>query len=129
MFTSSLFEPDIVEALRSIDDPELGVSIVDLGLIYRAERTPEGIRVAMTLTTPSCPMSEMLVELAQDALRQRFPESPEIRVELVWSPPWSPACITDAARRQLGWPDLAGVRTRTKTARPSAGTYRLRVRH
>ena len=129
MFTSGLFEPDIVEALRAIDDPELGVSIVDLGLIYRAERTSEGIRVAMTLTTPSCPMSEMLVEQAQDALRQCFPESPEIRVELVWSPPWSPACITDAARRQLGWPDRAGVRTRTKTARPSISPYRHPARH
>ena len=97
-----MLDEDLVAALNAINDPELGINIVDLGLVYRAERTPEGIRVAMTLTTPSCPMSTMLLEEARMALQQRFPDTPAT-VELVWDPPWSPARISDAARQQLGW--------------------------
>jgi metal-sulfur cluster biosynthetic enzyme len=97
-----MLEEDLVAALNAINDPELGISIVDLGLVYRAERTRDGIRVAMTLTTPSCPMSTMLLEEARTVLHQRFPDTPA-RVELVWDPPWSPARISDAARQQLGW--------------------------
>jgi metal-sulfur cluster biosynthetic enzyme len=97
-----MLEEDLVAAFNAINDPELGISIVDLGLVYRAERTRDGIRVAMTLTTPSCPMSTMLLEEARTALHQRFPDTPAW-VELVWDPPWSPARISDAARQQLGW--------------------------
>jgi metal-sulfur cluster biosynthetic enzyme len=94
-------DPDVLQALSGVIDPEVGVNIVDLGLVYRAERTPEAIAVALTPSTPSCPLSEMLVEQAREALQARFPGVSSIEVELAWDPPWTPDRMSDAARRQL----------------------------
>lgn len=94
--------PDVLEALKGVKDPELGVNIVDLGLVYRAELGPEGIEVALTLSTPSCPLGEMIVEEAREALRTKFANSPLIHVDLVWDPPWTPERMSEAARRILG---------------------------
>ncbi len=93
---------DVLQALRGVNDPEIGINIVDLGLVYRAERRPEGIEVALTLSTPSCPLSEMLVEEAREVLQTRFVDAPSIHVELIWDPPWTPDRMSEAARRQLG---------------------------
>jgi metal-sulfur cluster biosynthetic enzyme len=95
-------DTDVLQALRTVNDPEIGINIVDLGLVYRAERGPEGIAVALTLSTPTCPLSEMMLEEAQEALRARFPQAHSINVELVWDPPWSPERMSEAARRRLG---------------------------
>jgi len=95
---------DILLALKEVIDPELGVNIVDLGLVYRAARTADAIEVALTMTTPSCPLGEMLVEQAEQALHARFSEVPSIRVELVWDPPWCADRMSEDGRRQLGWP-------------------------
>ncbi|HEY4774690.1 MAG TPA: metal-sulfur cluster assembly factor [Xanthobacteraceae bacterium] len=92
---------DVLQTLRSVIDPELGINIVDLGLVYRAERKDEAIEVDLTMSTPSCPLAEMLVEEAREALRARFPEA-AIQVELVWDPPWTPDRMSEAARHQLG---------------------------
>ena len=94
-------DPDVLQALRDVIDTEVGVSIVDLGLVYRAARTPDAIAVALTPSTPSCPLSEMLVEQAREALQARFAGVSSIEVELVWDPPWTPDRMSDAARRQL----------------------------
>lgn len=93
---------DVLEALKGVADPEIGVNIVDLGLVYRAEHGPEGIEVALTLSTPSCPLSEMIVEEVREALHARFAGAPAIKVELVWDPPWTPERMSEAARRLLG---------------------------
>ena len=95
-------DSDVVQALKAVNDPEIGINIVDLGLVYRAERKPEGISVALAMTTPSCPLGDMLVEEAREVLRSRFPDAPSVHVELVRSPPWSPDRMSEAARRQLG---------------------------
>ncbi len=92
----------VMDVLRGVNDPELGLSIVDLGLVYRAERHPDRIDVAITLTTPSCPLGDLLVQEVSDALHSRFPDGPVIDVELVWEPPWTPDRISEAARQQLG---------------------------
>jgi metal-sulfur cluster biosynthetic enzyme len=92
---------DVLQVLRSVKDPEVGVNIVDLGLVYRALRKADGIEVALTLSAPSCPMSEMLLEEAREALRARFADVQSIRVELVWDPPWTPDRMSEAARKQL----------------------------
>ena len=92
---------DVLQTLRSVIDPELGINIVDLGLVYRAERKDEAIEVDLTMSTPSCPLAEMLVEEAREALRARFPDA-AIQVELVWDPPWTPDRMSEAARHQLG---------------------------
>ena len=96
-------DENVLAALRAVNDPEIGMNIVDLGLVYRAERKPQGIEVELTLSTPSCPMSEMLVEQAREVLQTQFVDVPSIHIELVWDPPWTPDRMTETARRQLGW--------------------------
>jgi metal-sulfur cluster biosynthetic enzyme len=101
-----MMEPDIVGALEGIVDPELGIGIVDLGLVYRAEYTAAGIEVVLTMTSPTCPASELMVAQVREALRGRFPDS-AYDVTLTWTPPWSPSRMSDAARARLGWPGAA----------------------
>jgi metal-sulfur cluster biosynthetic enzyme len=93
---------DIVAALKTVIDPELGINIVDLGLVYHAARNVDGIDIALTMTTPACPLGEMMTEEIKLVLRDRFPDTPDVRVELVWDPPWSPDLMSEESRRQLG---------------------------
>jgi len=93
---------DILSALKTVIDPELGINIVDLGLVYHAERNANGIDIALTITTPACPLGEMISEEIKLVLRRRFPEVSEVRVEIVWDPPWSPELMSEESRRQLG---------------------------
>ena len=95
-------ENELLQALRGVNDPEIGINIVDLGLVCRAERNADGIVVALMMTTPSCPLGEMMVEEAREALWARFPDAPSIAVELVRSAVWSPDRMSEEARRQLG---------------------------
>jgi metal-sulfur cluster biosynthetic enzyme len=94
-------DADVLAALREVNDPEIGINIVDLGLVCHAVRTPSGIDVALTMTTPTCPLGEMLVQEARDVLQREFPEAPSVRVELVWDPPWSPDRMSEIAVRKL----------------------------
>ena len=97
----SLYE-NIIDALREIYDPEIPVNIYDLGLIYGVEVGEGGdVSVAMTLTTPHCPVAESMpgeVELRVGAV----PGVRDAEVTLVWDPPWDPAKMTDEARLELG---------------------------
>ena len=93
---------DVLAALKTVIDPELGINIVDLGLVYHAARNAHGIDIALTMTTPACPLGEMMTEEIKLALRDRFPDTPDVRVELVWDPPWSPELMSEELRRQLG---------------------------
>jgi metal-sulfur cluster biosynthetic enzyme len=97
-------DPDILDALRAVIDPEVGLSIVDLGLVYHAVRMPDAITVAITLTTRACPLGRMIVSEAEAHLRQRFPDADMVDVELVWEPPWKPDRITEHGRVLLGHP-------------------------
>lgn len=94
-------DPDVLQALRTVIDPEIGINVVDLGLVYRAARGADGIDVALTLSTPSCPLGDLLIADAREALRARFADAAAIRVELVWEPPWTPDRMSEAARRLL----------------------------
>ena len=104
-------DADFVPALSSVDDPELGVNVVDLGLVYGAAWAGAGIFVRMTMTSPSCPMAEMLAAEVRSALRRQFPEAP-VTVDVCCDPPWSPVRISEAGRRQLGWVTQPDVRPR-----------------
>lgn len=97
-------DPDVLEALRTVIDPEVGLSIVDLGLVYRAARATDAIVVAITLTTRACPLGRMIVGEAELRLRQRFPDAGMVDVKLVWEPPWKPDRITEQGRALLGHP-------------------------
>jgi metal-sulfur cluster biosynthetic enzyme len=95
-------DDDILSALKAVIDPELGINIVDLGLVYHAARNTNGIHVALTMTTPACPLGEMMMEEIKLVLRDRFPDTSDVHVELVWDPPWSPELMSEESRRQLG---------------------------
>lgn len=91
------------DALREVIDPELGIDVVDLGLVYRVEAEEGRLLVAMTMTTPACPLGEHLSAQAEAAVRRVAPEVPEVRVQLVWDPPWTPDLMSPDAKRRLGW--------------------------
>jgi metal-sulfur cluster biosynthetic enzyme len=93
----------VLEALQQVIDPELGVSVVDLGLVYRAEAEDGHVRVAMTMTTPACPLGRSLAEEAEAAIWQTVPGVKSVEVDLVWEPPWQPSMMSGAARQRLGW--------------------------
>jgi metal-sulfur cluster biosynthetic enzyme len=93
----------VLEALHEVIDPELGVNIVDLGLVYDVAIGSDGdVAITMTLTTPGCPLGGYLEDEINGCLR-RFPAVRAVSVDLVWEPPGGPAAMTDAAKRQLGW--------------------------
>jgi len=102
LFTRALDANLVLEMLRSVIDPELGVNIVDLGLVYDVAISPDGVvSIAMTLTAPGCPLGGFLEEQIRACLAQ-LPQVRGTVVELVWDPPWDPSAMSEAARRQLG---------------------------
>jgi metal-sulfur cluster biosynthetic enzyme len=98
-------EEDVLAALAEVPDPEIGISIVDLGLIYGIDISGDNIRIRMTMTTPACPLHTHLRVAVDEAVRRHIPEVNSVLVELVWDPPWHPMLISPQARRQLGWPE------------------------
>lgn len=95
-------EDQILDALREVVDPELGMNIVDLGLIYGVEVEPARISVRMTMTTPACPMSGLIIDNVRETLAALAGAAVEIDVELVWDPPWHPGMMADVARTLFG---------------------------
>ena len=95
--------PGAVEAaLRDVIDPELGVNVVDLGLVYGIEIDGRHVTVRMTLTTPGCPLHGTITREA-DMRVGRVRGVRTVDVQLVWDPPWTPERLTDEGKRQLGW--------------------------
>lgn len=90
----------ILEKLKAVIDPEIGINIVDLGLIYNLDFDEKKIVVTMTLTTPGCPMHNSITKWVKEALSQIA--NVEVSVNLVWQPPWTPDDMSDAAKKQLG---------------------------
>lgn len=91
-----------LDLLREVIDPELGVNIVDLGLVYDV-RVADGVAaVRMTMTTPGCPLGGYLDDAVRDCL-WGAPGVEDVDVRIVWDPPWRPEMMSDAAREQLGW--------------------------
>lgn len=93
---------EVWEALAAIPDPEFGINIVDLGLIYSVTCNEGDVTVIMTLTTPSCPSGGWIHEGVRAALRA-LPGVKNSRVELVFEPPWNTGMLSAEARRALGW--------------------------
>ncbi len=92
----------IYEALRDVYDPELGVDVIDLGLVYEVDVNEDGhVSIEMTLTTPGCPMHEALADGVGAAL-QGIPGITSGEIRLVWEPPWDPSRLTGEGRRLLG---------------------------
>ena len=91
----------IVDALKTVMDPELNVNIVDLGLIYTIQTRETEVDVEMTLTTPACPAGPEILRNAVTAI-EGIDGVAKANVKLVMSPPWSPDRMTEAARDELG---------------------------
>lgn len=92
-------EEDVLEALKDVIDPELGINIVDLGLIYGVEIQADGaVIVEMTLTSAACPLTDMLEEQTQWVLGSM---ASRVQINWVWMPPWGPDRITEEGREQL----------------------------
>jgi metal-sulfur cluster biosynthetic enzyme len=81
-------------------DPELGVNIVDLGLVYGVEQDGNTVRLRVTMTSPTCPLTDMIEDDIDAALRALLPDL-ELDLEWVWEPPWEPAMMSVAARALL----------------------------
>jgi metal-sulfur cluster biosynthetic enzyme len=92
----------IHQLLYEVIDPELGVNIVDLGLIFGVVVTERIARITMTLTTPGCPLSGYMDDEIHRAL-VGLPGVDDADVNIVWDPPWSPEMMSEEAKRQLGW--------------------------
>jgi len=98
-------EAAVLQALRAVIDPEIGLNIVDLGLIYDLGISAEGaVTIEMTLTTPGCPL-QAVIDAAVHRTLEPVPGISKVDLDLVWMPPWTPEMITPEGRRALGWGD------------------------
>lgn len=95
-------DPRVMEALRQVVDPELGINIVDLGLVYGSRVQDGQVHVTMTMTTPACPMEELLMEMVHSAILRELSDARSVEVDLVWDPVWKPDMMSAAAKAQLG---------------------------
>ncbi|HJV27757.1 MAG TPA: metal-sulfur cluster assembly factor [Aromatoleum sp.] len=93
----------IRELLRQVIDPEVGINIVDLGLIYGLEFADDELLIRLTMTSPACPLGDVIVSDIDSVLDPAVPQDIRIRVMLVWEPPWSPELMTPEARKHFGW--------------------------
>ena len=96
-------EDDVKAALKNVEDPEAGMSVLDLGLVYGISLRAGKVRVEMTMTSPACPASEYIVDEAAAAIRAVAPEGTDVEVLLVWEPPWTPERMSAEAQERFGW--------------------------
>lgn len=103
-----LNEDMVRSALKNVYDPEIGLNIVDLGLVYNVDVADEGknVNVDMTLTTPACPAGPMILDGAKkeiSTLKDVYPELENVNIKLVWTPFWNPSMMSEDAREELGY--------------------------
>jgi metal-sulfur cluster biosynthetic enzyme len=98
-------DEEVRTALKSVYDPELGISIVDLGLVYgvQVDDDTSNVIIDMTLTTPACPLGPIIKTQAHSVLTNRFPAIHDVDINLVWTPRWDPRIMaSDEAKAELG---------------------------
>jgi metal-sulfur cluster biosynthetic enzyme len=92
-------QEDVLEALRDVVDPELGINVVDLGLVYGLDVDADKVAtIDMTLTSAACPLTDVIEDQAREALEGLVTD---FRINWVWMPPWGPEHITEDGREQL----------------------------
>jgi len=93
---------EVIAMLRNVYDPEIPVNIYELGLVYEVQvDESRGVRIVMTLTSPMCPVAEILpVEIETRA--REIAGVRDVQIDLIWDPPWDPGMMTEAARLELG---------------------------
>ena len=100
---ATLNEQQVRDILRQVIDPEVGRDIVSLGLVYRVELAPGSLVIEMTMTSPACPMGEMIMEDVHAALTKILPGTIARDIRLVWEPPWTSAMMDEATKQHFGW--------------------------
>lgn len=96
-------EDAVRDALRQVDDPEAGMNVIDLGLVYVVEVTADAVHVDMTMTSAACPMADLITERVRSVIVAVVPAGTAVDVRLVWDPPWTPDRMTGFARERFGW--------------------------
>lgn len=91
---------EILEELKAVSDPEIGMDIVNLGLVYEVQITGDQVYIKMTMTAPTCPVTPWILAEAQKVV-ENMPGVEVADVELVWEPPWNPEMMSDEAREAL----------------------------
>ncbi len=93
----------IIATLSQVIDPEAGINIVDLGLIYDVQWIDTTLKITMTMTSPACPVGDLLLADVEKCLRKTLPPSAEINLELSFNPLWEPSMMSPSARETFGW--------------------------
>ena len=101
--TSMPDDEAVREALKRVDDPEAGMNIVDLGLVYGVDVAVDAVHVDLTMTTAACPMADMISDEARDVIVSITPPGTRVDIRLVWDPPWTPDKMTGIAKDHFGW--------------------------
>ena len=96
--TATLTEDDVTEAMKDVVDPELGINVVDLGLVYGVHIDGNDVTLDMTLTSAACPLTDVIQDQTSTALEGMVDD---VTINWVWMPPWGPDKITDDGREQL----------------------------
>ena len=94
---------EVVEALRRVEDPELGMDIVELGLLYDVEVEGPKVKVIHSLTSMGCPAGPMIQEDIHAVVAAMSPDVEDVEIELTWDPPWTPDRMSDDAKFILGF--------------------------
>jgi metal-sulfur cluster biosynthetic enzyme len=94
---------EVVEALRRVEDPELGMDIVELGLLYGVEVEGPKVKVIHSLTSMGCPVGPMIQEDIHAVVAAMSPDVEDVEIELTWDPPWTPDRMSDDAKFILGF--------------------------
>ncbi len=95
-------EDQVTEALKNVYDPEVGINIVDLGLVYNAEVEGGNVIIDMTLTSMGCPAGPMIMQQVEEEV-ESVEGVQDVKVNIVWSPAWNPAMMSEDARMELGF--------------------------
>lgn len=93
----------VIDALRRVVDPEVAMSIVDVGLIYGVAVGDGKLHVLVTMTSAACPVADVILGDIENELDRAVPADLLIQVELIWKPPWTPERMSQSAKRFMGW--------------------------
>ena len=96
-------DEQIMDVLREVNDPELGINLVDLGLIRGIETQEKKLIVTYTLTTPACPMNEYIDAELVEVVKEQLPEFESVEPRLTWEPLWNPSMMSEDAKLELGF--------------------------